>query len=257
MEVATAETEGTDRGPPRLIARTHPGAGLCVHIERCVVQAQRGVRAVHLDRAWQCRVLKCQNCLDEPSCTCGSLGVPDLGLHRSQRAPGRVPGEHRLETGELGDVTRLRRGAVCFDEFDGRGRVAGVFVGSSQSFGLPFGAWRIDAGCLTVGGRADATNDRVDRISVTLSVAEPLERHHADALADDCAIGAVRERAAVAALREGRRLGEAHVHHDVVERIDTAGQHQIGFAQIQTVQCRLKCRKRTRASGIDDEVAAA
>ena len=97
----------------------------------------------------------------------------------------------------------------------------------------------------------------MDRITVTLGVAEALERQHAHALADDGAVGGVGERPAVTRRRERRRLGKAHVHHHVVESVDAAGQHQIGFVQIQPVQRGLQCRQRTGTRGVDDEVAAA
>ena len=163
-------------------------------------------------------------------------------------------GEHRLEGGELGNVAGLGRCAVRFEKSDGRRLVAGTFVGAAQSLGLPFRPRRVDAGCPPVGGGAEAANDRMDLIPVTLGVAEALEGQHADALADDGPVGAIREGPTVTRRRERRRLGKAHVHHHVVQSVDAARQHQIGFVKIQPVQRRLQRRKRTRAGGIGDEV---
>ena len=190
-------------------------------------------------------MLQRKNGFDESGGTCRRLGVADLRLHRAEcdRAPS--VGEHRLEAGELGNVARFGRGAVRLDEFDRRRVVAGAFVGAAQCLGLPFGTRRVDAGCAPVGGGAEAADDRMDLVAVTLGIVEPLERHHADALADDRAVGAVGERPAVTGRRECRRLGEAHEHHHVVQCVDAAGQHHIRLVQIQPVQCRLQRRKRT------------
>ena len=202
-------------------------------------------------------MLKRKGSFDEAGGTCGSLGVADLGLYRPQCDSRPVTGEHRLETGEFGDVAGLGRGAVRFDQFDGGRLVADTFVGAAQSLGLAFSARRIDAGRAPVRGGAEAPDDCVNSIPVTFGIVETLERQHADTLADDRPVGAGREWPAVTGRREGRRLREAHVHHDVVERIDAAGEDQVGLVQVKSVQRSLKGRQRTRAGGIDDEVGAA
>ena len=97
-------------------------------------------------------MLKGQNGFDETGSARGRFGVADLGLHRTQCAAGRVVGEHQLESGELGDVAGLGRGAVRFEQFDGRRRVAGALVGAAQCLGLTFGARCVDAGGTAVGG---------------------------------------------------------------------------------------------------------
>ena len=202
-------------------------------------------------------MLKGQNGFDETGSARGRFGVADLGLHRTQCAAGRVVGEHQLESGELGHVAGLRRGAVRLEQFDGRRFIAGALVGAAQCLGLTFGARRVDAGGTAIGGGADTADDRMDGIAVTFGVAEALERQHAHTLADDGAVGGVGERPAVTRRRERRRLGKAHVHHHVVQSVDAAGQHQIGFVQIQPVQRGLQCGQRTGTRGVDDEVGTA
>ena len=227
VEVAAAETEGADRGAARLIAGAHPRAGLRVDVEGGIGHLHRRVRSIHLQGAWQGRMLKGQNGLDETGSASGRLGVADLRLHRTQSTAGRVVVEHELESGEFGHVAGLGGGAVRFEQFDGRRLVASPLVGAAQGLGLPLGARRVDAGRAAIGGGADAADDRMDRIAVTLGVAEALERQHAHALADDGAVGGIGERPTVTRRRERRRLGKAHVHHHVVEGVDAAGQHQI------------------------------
>ena len=187
-------------------------------------------------------MLQGQNGFDESGRACGRLGVADLGLHRPQCAAGGVVVEHQLESGELSHVAGLGRGAVRFEQFDGRRRVARPLVRAAQCLGLTLRARCVDTGCAAVGGGADAADDRMDRVAVTLGVTEALERQHAHTLADDGAVGGVGERPAVTRRRERRRLGKAHVHHHVVECVHAAGQHQIGFVQIQPVQRGLQCR---------------
>ena len=202
-------------------------------------------------------MLKGQNGFDETGSTRGRLGVADLGFHRTQSAAGRFVVEHQLESGEFGHVAGLGRGAVRLEKFDGRRIVAGPLVGATQSLGLALGARCVDAGRAAVGRRTDAADHRMDRIAVPLGVAEALEREHAHTLADDGAVGGVGERPTVTRRRERRRLGEAHVHHHVVECVHAAGQHQIGLVQIQPVQRGLQCRQRTGTRRVDDEVGAA
>ena len=256
MEVASAEPERADRGAPRLLPRADPRSRLRVDVERGLVQPQRGVRAIHLDRAGKRRMLQCENGLDQTGGAGSGLGVTDLGLHRTQRGPRRLPGEHRLETGELGDVTCLRRGAVRLDEFDGVRRVAGMLVCPAQRLRLSFRARCVHARGASVRRRTEPADHGENLVAVAFGVSEPLEGHHAHTLADDRAVRGVRERPAVARLGERGRLGEAHVHHHVVERVHTAGQHQVGLVQIQPVQRALQRRQRARARGVDDEVAA-
>ena len=257
MEVAAAEAERTDRGTSGLVPLANPGPGLRVDVERRVLQSQRRIRTIYLQRSRQGRMLQRKNGLDEAGGTCRGLRVTDLGFHRAQRNPRRGVGEHRLQSGELGDVTRFGRGAVRLDQFDRRGVVAGALVRAAQRLGLSLGTGGVHAGGTPVGRRPQPADDRVDLVAVAFGVGEPLERQHADTFADDGAVGAVGERAAVTGRRERRCLREAHVHHHVVECVDAAGQHHIGLVQIQPVQCRLQRRKRTRAGGVGDEVGTA
>ena len=83
----------------------------------------------------------------------------------------------------------------------------------------------------------------VDLVAVALGVLEAAEREHRHALAEDGAVGLVGERPAVAAPREGRRLREAHEHQDVVEGVDAAGDHHVGFAEIELRQADLERRQ--------------
>ncbi len=236
MEVATAETERTDRRASGLIAGAHPRAGLGVDVEGCLVQPERRVRAVHLRRAGERRMLQCQNRLDQPGGSGCRFGVAYLGLDRAECDARRVVGEHGFESGELGDVTGFGRGAMRLEQFHRRRCVTGVLVSETECLGLTLRTWCVDAGCPPVRGASDAPDDRMDLVAVPLGIAEALEGEHADALADDRSVGGIGKRSAVTALRERGSLGKAHEHHDVVERVDAAGEHQVRFVEVQPVQ---------------------
>ena len=132
------------------------------------------------------------DCLDETGRAGRSLGVADLGFHTSQCdvlfPPVFLPKEV-LERLHLGRVSRLGSCAVCLDQSDRRWVNPGVFVGPSESLGLPFGSRVVDARKSAVTRGTDAANDGVDSVLVPLRVLEALQGHYADAFPDHHAAG--------------------------------------------------------------------
>ena len=249
VEVAPAEAEGGQRRPPRVLAPRQPRPHLGVHVKRRIRREQRLHRALHLDRRRQHLEVYRQRRLDERRGAGCGLRVTDLRFHRADRAPGlrlglRAPlrvaakrvwcvGVDISERSDFDRVADLRAGAVRFHEFDCVGRHAGELVRREQRLLLPGGARRVDRVALAVAAGADALDDRVHGVAVALGVREALQHHHPQPFAQDGAVAVFGEGLRVARRRQRRRLAEAHVHEDVVERVAPAGDRDIAPARLQ------------------------
>ncbi len=261
MKIRTAEAERADRPTSRVIAAPNPRARFRIDVQRPVMESELCVRLRNLERRGQHAVVERQRDLDQARGARGGLRVADLRLHGAQCAP-CTPlfvrrAEHRRQTARLSCIAGLGSGPVCFDELD-RGRaVVRVLVRASERLGLPFGAGRVDAGPLSVRGRSEAANDRVDLVTVPLGILEAPQREHAHALTDQGPVRVFRKRPAVARGGERRRLREAHVHEDVVEGVHAPRDHHVTVAEVQLMQAGLERRDGAGAGGIRDEVRTA
>ncbi len=182
-------------------------------------------------------------------------------LDRTESAPLLVRAggfaEDGVEPAELRGVARLGAGAVGFDEFDGVGTVTGAFIGTAQSFGLAGAHRRVDALRTAIRRRTDAGQNRVDRIAVAFRVFETPQADEADTFAEHGAVGLRVEGAAVPRERQRGRLRETHEHEDVVEGLDTAGDHEIGAAEVQFLHPHGEGSEGGGAGRVDDAVGAA
>ena len=198
--------------------------------------------------------------LHQPRRACGCLGVTQLALDRAERTPLIVRAsslKNKVQALELRGIARLGARTVAFDEVHrGRG-VARALVAAPQRFGLAFADRRVDALRATIRAGAHAANHRVHLVPVPLSVLQPLERHHAQTLAQQRAVGLIGERTAVARRRQRRRLGEAHVHEDVVQRVTTTGDGHVGMTKLKLVDRRLHRGERARTRRVGDAIGAA
>ena len=199
--------------------------------------------------------------LDQSCGASGRLSVTDLRLHRTERAPRmavlfRRP-EDRCEPACLSGITGLRRRAVRLDQLDRSRAVVGFLICSAKCLGLTFGPRRVDTGALSVRRRTEPTNDRIDLVTVALSIFEAAQREHAHTFTDERTISFLGERPAIPSRGERGRLREAHVHQDVVEGVDTPRDHHVTVTQIQFVQSRLQRGDRARTRRVGDKVRAA
>ncbi len=121
MEIAAAEAEGADAGPARMVGGRQPRPLLGVDVERRRPRLQSVERPLHLDRRRQDLVMQGQRRLDETGRARRRLGVADLRLHRSQRAPRPVAARLAVDLRQrrhLGGVADARAGAVRLDQLD-------------------------------------------------------------------------------------------------------------------------------------------
>ena len=260
VEVRAAEAERADGRAARVRGVVHPRARLGVEVERALVEVQLLVRRADLDGRRQHLVVEREDRLDHARRAGRGLRVADLRLHGAERAVvARCPRlvEHDAQRLDLGGVARDRARAVRLDEADRLGPIASVRIRAPQRERLPGGGGRVDALRLAVRRRAEPPDHGVDRVAIALGVVEPTKRQHADALAEHRAVGLIRERPTVAAQGERARLREAHVHQDVVERVDAARQHEVGVAERQVVDRHRDRGERARARGVDDDVRPA
>ena len=256
--VAAAEAEGADPCSPHAVGE--PRAGLRRQVDGRPLQGELGARGRDLEGRRDDLVVQRERRLDQ-ACGAGRrLGVADLGLDGPQRGAAReragLP-EHGVERLELAQVAGGRAGAVSLDEADAGGAHARDLVGVAQRAGLAGRAGRVDRLRAAVAGGADAAHHRVDPVAVALSVRQPLQHDHADPLTEDRAVGVGRERPRVTRRRQGRRLAEAHVHEDVVERVDATGEHPVGSAGAQLHAGQVQRREGAGAGRVGDRVGAA
>ena len=261
VEITPAEAEAGHRRAPRVRRIANPRAALCVEVKRALLDGERRVRAIDLDGRRQHLVVQRHHGLEEPGCTSSGLGVTDLRLHRSERAPLPIDAaglaECDLQPREFRGVPGLRSGSVSLHKLHGLGPVASGLVRPAQRPGLPLRERRIDTLRAPIGGRSDTADDGVHPVAGALGVVEALEGEHRHAFAQQRAVRGVGKRAAVAGLRERRRLAEAHVHEDVVHGVYAARDDQVGLANGEFVDRHGERREGARAGRVGDAVGAA
>ena len=162
--------------------------------------------------------------------------------------------EDLSQRGELSSITGFGTGAVRFNEPDCFWTVAGSGVGATESFGLTGRTWGIDALGPPIRGRTKATDHGVDPVTVALGVIETLEREHCEPFAQHGAVRLVGEGSAVTTRRQRGDLGEALEHQDVVEGVDSTGDHHVRFTKIELVEPDLESGQGACTSRVDDAV---
>ena len=93
---------------------------------------------------------------------------------------------------------------------------------------LAFGRGRVDRLTLAVARRPDAFDDRVDAVAVPLGVRQPLECYDTYTFAENRPVRVLVERLCVPRRRKRGCLREAHVHEDVVKRVQAPAEHHVG-----------------------------
>ncbi|PRP91930.1 hypothetical protein ENSA5_52150 [Enhygromyxa salina] len=259
VKVGPAEAKRAHARAPRVLGPADPRPRLGVEVKGRVVDLERGVGPLDLDRGRQDLVVQRHHGLEQPGGPSRGLGVADLRLDRAQRAPLRALAGPKglLQALKLGRVAGLGPGPVGLDQFDGPRLDPGVVPGPAQGLGLARRHRRVDALRAPVRGRADPAQDRVDPVAVALGVVEALERDHAQALAEHRPVGLIGEGSAVPRGRQRRRLGEAHEHEDVVERVDAPGDDHVGVAEVELLRGHAQRREGRGAGRIGHAVGPA
>ena len=130
------------------------------------------------------------------------------------------------------------------DKLHSAGGVPSLIISAAQRACLAFRQGSVDRCRPAIGAGANAFHHSVNAVSVPFGIFEPAKRHNANAFTEHGAVGLVRERAAILRRRQSRRLGEAHIHQDVVQRVDTASENKVTVSGAQFMDGAVKGRKR-------------
>ena len=255
MKVGAAKTEGADRSAAGRCPGREPRALFRGQVKRGLLSGNLTQGVGDLDGWGDDLVVQGKGRLDE-TCRAGSrLGVSDLGLHRTQGAPGG-PGlaVHLAQGLDLHGVPHPGAGTVGLDETDTFGGHAGPVVSIVERLFLSAGAGGVDGVPPAVAGGTDPPDHRIDPVSVPLRVGQPLDDHDPQPLTQNRPVGGGVEGFRVAGGGECRGLAEAHVHEDVVKGIDAAGDHHIGLTRGQFHPGQVKGAEGTGTGGVHHAV---
>ena len=131
-----------------------------------------------------------------------------------------------------------------------------LLVGAADRERLAVDARREQAVAAAVARLADAAQHGVDAVAVAERVGETLEDDHAEALAEQRAVAAARERPHLAAAAQGAELGEDERDLGGQRRVHAAGEHHPAAAAAQLVDRRVHREQRRRAGGVEQVVRA-
>ena len=144
-----------------------------------------------------------------------------------------------------------------FNQVERIRRDAGSGVGALQGDLLSTRTRRVNRAAAAIAGRAHAFEDSVNPVAITLSIGQALQHQHAEAFSEHGAITIRIKRLGIPRRRERRRFAEAHVHENVVEGIDPAGDDHIRQASSQFQPGQVNRGQRAGAGCIDHAIGAA
>ncbi len=256
MEVGAAESEGAHGAAPDPGGRGSPLAefGVDGKRDRVPIDVLVGVDEV---QAWREDLLvQGLRHLEQPGRARGRLEVSDVGLDGAEgnRARGGSGGpEYGGERGEFGGIPDARGGPVGLDAGRG-GRVgSGAFPGAPHGELLTDGIGGGDALAFAVRRAADAKDDRIDLVAVSLGVFESFEDEQGRPFTHDEPVGA-RVEWARSGCRKGADLAELDERVDAHVAIDAAGDDGVVLVVHEPIYRGVEGRQSRRAGGIGREV---
>ena len=158
---------------------------------------------------------------------------------------------------QLGSIAYFGSGAMGLDQFERIGRDAGSRISPLHRKLLTSRPWRVNGTAASIAGGTHPLENCVNPVAIALRIGKPLEDQHAKAFAEDGAVAIAIERLRIATRRESRGFAEAHVHENIVEGINAAGNHHVRQAGGKFQACEVNCRERTGAGRVDHAVGAA
>ena len=235
VRIDAAEAESVHARAPRRFGRSvNPGPRLGVDVEIGFFELQLGV-GIFAQRRRQHFVMQSQRGFDQSRHAGGGHGVADHGFHRAQRAArrfGLARRKHAPQRLHFHHIADRRAGAVRFQQPDGERIDARRFVGAAQRQFFAFQARRQHMGGPAIARNADVFQHCIDMVAIALGLRQALQHHHADAFAQQRAVGVFIERAQLAAMGERAELREDHHQDRRGVAVHAAGQGQIAAARI-------------------------
>ncbi len=233
MRVGAADTEGGHGGAAGT-GEFGPGAGLGDQVDRADGPVDVRAGPVDVQRLRQHAGAQSLHHLDHPGHARGGLGVPEIGLDRTQqqrlRAILAVGFQHGLG---LDRVAQLGAGAVRLHgvhigrDKPGVGQgvrddpLLGGAVGGGQAVGRAVGVHR------------RAPQDGEHGVAARAGVGQPFQSQNARALAEPGAVRGARERLAAAVGRRPALAGELQEHAGVGQDGDATREREVAVTRTQ------------------------
>ncbi|VAZ73813.1 hypothetical protein LAUMK4_01588 [Mycobacterium persicum] len=199
---------------------------------------------------WDRGVLHRQRGLDEPRDPGRRLQMPDIGLHRPQRARTLAPAICRRQRLELDRIAQHRAGSMGFDIV----HAFGCDVTRSQRIGDHVALGRCIRRSDPVGAAVlvdrRAADHRQHPVAVAHRVGQPLEHHHAGALAAHEPVGRRVEGGAPALWGQQSPGRYRDLRLRAKGDADAAGQRQVRFPQPQALTGQVYRHQRRRTRGV-------
>ena len=98
----------------------------------------------------------------------------------------------------------------------------------------------IDGRSLTVAGSTDGKESGIDPIAISHRIIEPFQDDDSDSFSQYGPVTLAIEGSCIAGGGQGRGLGETHVHEDVVEGVDSTGDHHVASTTVQFQRCQVE-----------------
>ena len=258
MEIAAAEAEGAHSRAAGMMVARQPGAFFRIDVERSIAGGHFRQRSADLYCRRQDFVVQCKGRLNETGRAGGRFRMPDLGFHRTERAPGTVGFTvHLAQCADFDGVSHFRARSVSLNQFNGVGGHVGRSIGGPEGFLLSLGAGGVNGFPFTVAAGAYSADDCIDPVPVTLGIDQPFQDDHSEPFTEGGPVSPGIEGPCITAWRQGRGFAEAHVHEDVVEGVDTSRHHHVGPAGCKFQAGHVDGAERAGARGIYDAVGSA
>ena len=155
MEIAAAESEGTDSGTAGMFRARQPRPAFGIHIHRCLARLDQFQRPFDFDRRRQNLVVERHCRLDQSGDSGGGFGVTDHRFDRAERTPSAVRLVRPIDFGQrfsLDRITDLGAGTVRFHQFNGARGDIGLTIGGQQAADLSVSARGIDGVAFAIAG---------------------------------------------------------------------------------------------------------
>ena len=261
MDVRAAEPERRHGRAPRHVARD-PRTGGDIDAKRARVEVDPRIRALEVRERRQTPVREREAGLDQARDARRAAQVPDVRLHRADRAVAGARGAAAVHLRERGDFHRIaepRAGAVRFHIADRVGRDARVEERRLDRRDLAFAARRDEALLarrVPVVARAGPEDHAVDRIAGRERVGERAQRDDADPAPEDRPVGVGVERAQPPGRREHSLDGGEIAAQAGQQDRGASRQRDPALAAPQAVHREVDRHQRRRARGHHAEARA-
>ena len=247
MRVCAAHAKRVHRRPARAVRVRRPRFARGDDVEGGRVKIDHRVRRLVSQAGRDFAVMQRQGDLDQAGCTGGGVGMADIRLDRADAGPtaplaqGKGLGQGR----NLDRVAQAGARSVAFDVVDGRGVDARdqMRLGHGGRLPLDRGGQIAGLGRTVVVDRA-APDHRPDVVAVNDRVRQAAQQHDRRAAAEDGALAAVIEGAAMTVRRQDFiRFVDISPTLRQLDR-DAAGKRRVAIARQQRLACRMDRHQR-------------